>query len=380
MPPSTPSRLFAGAPEGAPASAKPTAVVYCEGNFGQTDGKTANGLVRHSERFQILAVIDSVLDGADAGLVLGGASNGIPVVSSLDAARRVQGGPPEWFVVGMAPSSGMLSADQRAVVLRAMSLGMNVVNGLHEFLNDDPEFAAAAMLGGVEIVDVRRPAEKNDLHMFSGRIDAVTCPRIAVLGTDGAIGKRTTATVLAAALESAGLRTVLVGTGQTSLIQGTEYGVALDAVPAQFCAGEMEHAVVDAFERERPDVMVIEGQGALSHPAYLTSAYILRGTRPQAVILQHAPRRICLSDFPSLPTPTASSEIHLIETFADTRVIGVTLNHEHMSEADVAAAVAEYHAELGLPVTDALLRPTRELVDMVLAAFPVLEGRMAAVG
>ena len=84
---------------------------------------------------------------------------------------------------------------------------------------------------------------------------------------------------------------MLVGTGQTSLIQGARYGVALDAVPAQFCAGEMEHAVVDAFERERPDVMVIEGQGALSHPAYLTSAYILRGSRPQAVILQHAPRR-----------------------------------------------------------------------------------------
>jgi uncharacterized NAD-dependent epimerase/dehydratase family protein len=279
----------------------------------------------------------------------------------------------------MAPSSGLLSPEQREVVLRAMSLGMSVVNGLHEFLNDDPEFAAAAILGGVEILDVRRPADKKDLHMFTGRIDLVTCPRIAVLGTDGAIGKRTTATVLAAALEAAGLRTVLVGTGQTSLIQGARYGAALDAVPAQFCAGEMEHAVVEAFEQERPDVMVIEGQGALSHPAYLTSAYILRGSRPQGVILQHAPRRNRLSDFPTMQMPTAASEIHLIETFADTRVIGVTLNHENMSDAEVDLAIDEYRAQLGVPVTDAILRPPRELVDMVVAAFPALEGQLAAV-
>jgi len=379
MHPSSPSPSPLVAPERPSSQRQPTAVVYCEGNFGRIDGKTANGLVRHSERFRIVAVVDSEHAGSDAGLVLGDGPNGIPVVAGLEAALSTPGGRPDWFVFGMAPSSGLLSPEQREVVLQAMSLGMSVVNGLHEFLNDDPEFAAAAILGDVEILDVRRPADKKDLHMFTGRIDSVTCPRIAVLGTDGAIGKRTTATVLAAALEAAGLRTVLVGTGQTSLIQGARYGVALDAVPAQFCAGEMEHAVVEAFEQERPDVMVIEGQGALSHPAYLTSAYILRGSRPQAVILQHAPRRNRLSDFPTMQAPTAASEIHLIETFANTRVIGVTLNHENMSDAEVDLAIDEYRAELGVPVTDALLRPARELVDIVVAAFPALEGQLAAV-
>jgi uncharacterized NAD-dependent epimerase/dehydratase family protein len=379
MYPSSPSPSRLGAPERPSSQRQPTAVVYCEGNFGRIDGKTANGLVRHSERFRIVSVVDSEHAGSDAGLVLGDGPNGIPVIAGLEAALGVPGGRPDWFVFGMAPSSGLLSPEQREVVLRAMSLGMSVVNGLHEFLNDDPEFAAAAILGGVEILDVRRPADKKDLHMFTGRIDSVTCPRIAVLGTDGAIGKRTTATVLAAALEAAGLRTVLVGTGQTSLIQGARYGAALDAVPAQFCAGEVEHAVVEAFEQERPDVMVIEGQGALSHPAYLTSVYILRGSRPQGVILQHAPRRRRLSDFPTMQAPTAASEIHLIETFADTRVIGVTLNHENMSVAEVDLAVDEYRAELGVPVTDALLRPPRELVDMVVAAFPALEEQLTAV-
>jgi uncharacterized NAD-dependent epimerase/dehydratase family protein len=378
MSPSHPSVLVVDAPPSDRPEEPPTAVVYCEGNFGATDGKTANGLVRHSERFRVASVIDSVHAGADAGEVLGDPRNGIPVVADLDAALALPGTRPRWFLIGLAPSTGLLSAQQRAVVLRAMSLGLSVVNGLHEFLNDDPEFVAASVLGGVEILDVRRPADKKDLHMFSGRIESVTCPRIAVLGTDGAIGKRTTATVLAGALEAVGLRTALIGTGQTSLIQGAQHGVALDAVPAQFCAGEMEHAVVSAFEQERPDVIVIEGQGALSHPAYLTSAYILRGSRPQAVLLQHAPRREHLSDFPAIRTPSAASEIRLIEAFADTRVIGVTLNHEHMSDQEVDAAIAGLGAELGLPVSDALLSPPQHLVDMVLSAFPALEGRLAA--
>lgn len=372
------SRPVVDAPVERPDGVLPPAVVYCENNFGTTDGKTANGLVRHCERYRIIAVIDSARAGADAGTVLGDPANGIPVVDGLDAALAVDDERPEWFVLGMAPLSGLLSSEERGAVLDAMSRGLSVMNGLHEFLNDDPEFAAAAVLGGVEIVDIRRPPDKVDLRMFSGRIGSVTCPRIAVLGTDGAIGKRTTSTRLVAALEAAGLRAVLVGTGQTSLIQGAKYGVALDAIPAQFCAGEVEAAVVAAAEGEDPDVIVIEGQGALSHPAYLTSAYILRGSLPQAVILQHAPRRHHLSDFPKLPTPTAASEIHLIETFAATRVIGLTINHEHMGIDEVEAAAIEYERDLGIPATDALLMSPARLVDMVLGAFPALEGRIVA--
>ena len=176
-------------------------------------------------------------------------------------------------------------------MLGAMSRGMGLVNGLHEFLNDDPEFAAASALHQTTILDVRRPRNKKDLRMFSGRISTVTCPRIAVLGTDGAIGKRTTATVLTTALRARGIKAVLIGTGQTGIIQGARYGVALDAIPSQFCSGELEATIVDAFEREHPDVIIIEGQGALSHPAYLTSTFILRGAQPNGVILQHAPFR-----------------------------------------------------------------------------------------
>ncbi|WP_436795099.1 DUF1611 domain-containing protein [Actinospongicola halichondriae] len=350
-----------------------SAVVYCEANFGRIDGKTANGLVRHSERYAIVSVVDSTTAGQDAGQVLDGEPVGIPIHVDLDEAIAVFGSVPDHFIIGVAPTSGLLADAERTVVLDAMSRGMNIVNGLHEFLNDDAEFAAAAAFHDVEIVDVRRPRAKRDLRMFTGEIHEVTCPRIAVLGTDGAIGKRTTATVLTRALNARGVKAVMVSTGQTGLIQGAKYGVALDAIPAQFCAGELEATVVEAFHAERPDVIIVEGQGALSHPTYMSSTVVLRGTCPAGVVLQHAPARRVLSDFPTVPMPTPASEINLIETFADTRVIGLTINHEDMTDAEVSAAIVLYEETLGLPATDALTRSPDKLVRMVMTAFPRLE-------
>ena len=354
---------------------RPRAIVYCEANFGAIDGKTANGLVRHSERYDIISVIDSTLAGQDTGMVLDAELNGIPICRDLHDAMT-QGGPaPELFIVGVAPTSGMLSKIERSVLLDAMSHGLSIVNGLHEFLNDDPEFAAAAAINSVEITDVRRPRAKTDLRMFDGSIHDVTCPRIAVLGTDGAIGKRTTATILTNALNDQGVRAVLVGTGQTSLIQGARHAVALDAIPAQFVTGELEATVVEAFEVESPDVIIVEGQGALSHPTYLSSTAVLRGSLPAAVILQHAPARKTISDFPNYVMPTAISEINLIETFTDTNVIGLTINHEDMTDSEVTTAITMYELELDIPATDALTRPTDRLLDMVFTAFPDLEER-----
>jgi uncharacterized NAD-dependent epimerase/dehydratase family protein len=356
----------------------PTAVVYCEANFGAIDGKTANGLVRHSEKYEILSVIDSEKVGLDTGMVLDDKPNGIPICRDLtDALARAEI-VPDCFIFGMAPASGMLSSHERGLVLEAIDLGMNVVNGLHEFLSDDPAFAAASAAKNVQIFDVRKPPAKKDLRMFSGRIADVTCPRIAVLGTDCAIGKRTTATVLTRALNARGFKAVMVGTGQTGLIQGARYGVALDAIPSQFCAGELEATILEAFEGENPDVIVIEGQGALSHPAYSTSSFILRGSCPDGVVLQHAPGRTSRCDFPQMVMPAAASEINLIQTFADTKVIGLTINHEDMTDAEVDTAILLYELELGIPVTDALTRSPERLVDMVLLAFPELDQEMTA--
>ncbi len=358
---------------------RPTAIVYCEGNFGAIDGKTANGLVRHSERYKILSIIDSEKAGLDAGIVLGEKSKSIPIVRNLADAIAHAIDIPDYFILGMAPKNGMLSTYERGLVLDAMSNGMNIVNGLHEFLNDDPAFVAASAAMNVTILDIRRPRAKKGLRTFSDRIREVTCPRIAVLGTDCAIGKRTTATILTRALNDVGVKTVLVGTGQTGLIQGARYGVALDAVPSQFCAGELEATVVDAFERERPDVIIIEGQGALSHPAFSTSSLIIRGSRPDGVVLQHAPGRDKRCDFAHMPMPTPATEINLIQTFADTKVIALTLNHENMSGEEIDAAISLFEYELGIPAIDPLSPSSARLVRMVLAAYPKLQAKLSAV-
>ncbi len=354
-----------------------TAIIYCEANFGEIDGKTANGLIRHSEKYKILSVIDSEKAGLDAGVVLDNKPNAVPICRDLNDALAQAGSIPDFFIFGMAPASGMLSKHERGLLLEAMSHGMNIVNGLHEFLNEDPVFAAACLANQVEIVDVRRPRDKKDLNMFSGRIAEVTCPVIAVLGTDCAIGKRTTANIITSALNESGIKTVMIGTGQTGLIQGARYGVALDAVPSQFCAGELEATIVKAFEIENPDIIIVEGQGALSHPAFSTTSFILRGSCPDGVVLQHAPGRSMRCDFEKMAMPTPASEINLIETFADTKVIGLTINHEHMSDGEVDTAITRYEQEIGIPVTDALTRSPERLVKMVLAAFPLLKEKRA---
>lgn len=373
----TDSRPVPGAPASLPIGS--SAIVYCEGQFGEQDGKTANGLVRHSEKYEVLSVIDSHQAGADAGRFLDGTPNGIPVLADLTEAISHAGRVPDYLICGVAPADGLLSPAQRLVLLDGIARGMHVINGLHEFLNDDAEFVAASVLAGVTITDIRRPKAKKDLHLFSGRIFDVTCPRIAVLGTDGAIGKRTTATLLVQALKARGINAVMVGTGQTTLIQGGKYGVALDALVPQFCSGEVENQVVAAFEGEDPDVIIVEGQGALSHPAYLTSAHILRGSQPAGVIVQHAPKRRMLGDFPMVPMPSIASEVTLIEAFADTKVIGITVNHEHMTDDEIGGAIDQLELELGLPATDPLTRPLDQLVEMVLRSFPELEATLVSI-
>jgi uncharacterized NAD-dependent epimerase/dehydratase family protein len=360
------------------ASRVASAIVFCEANFGEIDGKTANGLIRQSEKYKILSVIDSEKAGLDAGMVLDNKPNAIPVCRDLDDALVRAGAVPDFFIYGMAPSSGMLSKHERSIVLEAMSYGMNIVNGLHEFLNDDPVFSAACIANKVEIRDVRKPRDKKDLSLFSGCIAKVSCPVIAVMGTDCAIGKRTTANIITSALNTSGIKTIMVGTGQTGLIQGARYGVALDAVPSQFCAGELETMIVKAFEVENPDVIIIEGQGALSHPAFSSSSFILRGSCPDAVVLQHAPKRKMRCDFDGMAMPEPASEINLIETFSDTRIIGLTINHEHMSGLEVDEVINQYEQELGIPVTDALTCSRNTLVDMIVNAFPALNKNLSA--
>jgi len=250
---------------------KKTALVYCDNEFGLMDGKTATGLVRHSETYRIVGVIDSSLAGKDAGAELGDKKNNIPIFANLDEALSNLSEVPNCYIYGKAPLDGFISADERFLILEAMEKGMDIINGLHEFFSEDQEFIQMAIQCGVQITDIRKPPKLKDSHLFTGRISKVNVPVIAVLGTDCACGKMTTAVELNKALNNLGLKSVMIATGQTSLMQGARYGVSMDALISQFAIGEIENAICQAFDHEHPDIILVEGQSAVSHPAFMSS-------------------------------------------------------------------------------------------------------------
>jgi len=342
-----------------------TAIVYCEGAFGTPTGKTANGLVRHTARYRILGVIDSTRSGLDAGEFLEGRPAGIPIFASLGEALARLESRPDYFVIGLAPDGGQLPPSARAAVREALESGMQVDSGLHQFLGDDPEFAALAASRNLRIRDVRRPPDRSQLHFFSGRIDQVGAPRIAVLGTDSAIGKRTTTVRLNQALNAAGIRSEMIGTGQTSWLQGVKYGLLLDSLINDFVTGEIEHAIHEAWINEHPEVILLEGQGSLAHPAYPGGFELIGAGRVAGIILQHAPARKVYDGFDHYPLGSLDREIQLLELLALQPVIAITINHEEMTRAEVAATVAEYEERYQRPVADVLWDGCDKLVAAV---------------
>jgi len=349
------------------------ALVYCEGEFGKIDGKVANGLARHSEKYQILGIIDSTKTGLDAGDFLDGIKNGIPIFRSSEDAIETLGFVPEYFIYGIAAITAFLNHYDRGIIFAAMKLGMNIINGLPEFFTEDEEFVQKAHDYDVQIYDMRKSPMRKHLHNFTGLIHKVTIPVITVLGTDCAVGKRTTTVELVSALKQAGLNASFIATGQTGLLQGAKYGVVVDVLSSGFASGEVENAILNAYKGERPDIIVVEGQGALSHPAYTSSHAIVRGAVPDAVILQHPPRRKNHCDYPTLPMPTPESEIELIEIFSKTKVIAITINHEDMTDVQVKDTIDEYESRYELPTTDVLKFGCDKLVETLFKVFPKLQ-------
>lgn len=344
------------------------AIVYCEDAFNTPNGKTAHGLVRFTNRYQIAAVIDSRYKGKDAGKVLDSHPNGIPICASIEeaiATARERSLPASHLVIGLAPDGGRLSPAARANVRHAVQLGLHVDSGLHDFLSDDPEIAAIARGKGVAIRDVRKPPERSQLHFFSGKIEEVTSLKIALLGTDSAVGKRTTAWLLIKALQEAGYSAEMVGTGQTAWMQGARFSIIMDSLINDFVSGEIEHAVWSAWKEARPQVIVIEGQGSLMNPAYPGGFEILAGGRPDIVILQHAPARKDYDGFPGYPIHPLAKQIQVIEMLSGKPVVAITINHEDLHQEQIPLVCDAIHKAVGLPAFDALKFGASELVEVI---------------
>jgi uncharacterized NAD-dependent epimerase/dehydratase family protein len=169
------------------------AIVLANGVYKIRDGKVAHGLVRGSSRFRVIGVVEPALAGQDAGEALDGVHRGIPILSSIAAALGPEGEVPEFCVIGVAPHGGHLSDELRGMVLEAIEGGLSIVNGLHDWMGEDPVLAEAARRSGVRLIDIRRPKSLPELDFWSGAIYGVRAARVAVLGMDCAIGKRTSA-------------------------------------------------------------------------------------------------------------------------------------------------------------------------------------------
>ncbi len=350
-----------------------TALVLCEGAFNRTAGKTAAGLVRHSLRFKIVGILDSTLAGKDAGEVLDGKHAGIPIFSSVTDALRKLGSRPDYLIIGVATIGGMLPRAFRPAVREALKNGVNVISGLHEWLAQDTEFSELAKKHDVTITDIRKESPLEKMHYYRNLASKMDAVRIPVLGTDAAIGKRTTAIILTKALNERGIKTSFVATGQTGLLQGSRFGVPVDAIRGDYVVGELENAIQMAYEFERPKVIIIEGQGALSHPAYVTgSKTIVSASQPNAVVLQHAPTRKWRTYHETelhLPNGTIEQEMELIRVLAKAPVIGITINHQGMTKEEVRQKAKEYEEKYGIPACDVLLDGPERIVDAIISRF-----------
>jgi uncharacterized NAD-dependent epimerase/dehydratase family protein len=344
------------------------AIVYCDGAFGTPNGKTAHGLVRRTQRYHVLSVVDSRHAGMDAGEVLDGKPCGIPIWNSVERAVAVAANSPEpatHLVIGLAPDGGRLSTRARADVVRAIYARLYVDSGLHDFLSDDLQLANLALGRGVRIRDVRKPPPRSELHFFSGKIEEVRSLKIAMLGTDSAVGKRTTAWLLVDALKAAGYKAEMIGTGQTAWMQGVRFGIILDSLVNDFVAGEIEHVIWRCWKAAKPDVMVLEGQGSLMNPAYPGGMELLAAGRPDVVILQHAPARKHYDGFPHHPLHTLERQIQAIEVVSERSVVAVTINHENLTSAQVREECQRIRESTGLPAVDILRHGASGLVQVV---------------
>ncbi|MFT5953214.1 MAG: putative NAD-dependent epimerase/dehydratase family protein [Cyclobacteriaceae bacterium] len=311
------------------------AVLITGGLLNSINAKTAHGLLRVSNRFEIIGVIDEKHAGKDAGIVVDGQELGIPVAGSI-SSFVASNDMPKYAIIGMATKGGVLPKDLYSSIKEILSMGIHVVNGLHEPLAEIAEFREVAYEYGDIIYDIRKSKPFKELHFWTGKVKEITATKIAVLGTDCALGKRTTSRMLEAALIENGLKAEMIYTGQTGWMQGANYGFLFDATANDFISGELEHALYQCWKNEKVDVLIMEGQSGLRNPSGPCGSEFIISGAADGVILQHSPVRSKFKGMENYPSdmPDILDEVELIERLGS-KVIALTINTQQMNEEDV---------------------------------------------
>ncbi len=347
---------------------KPRAMVLTDGMLHEAEAKTAHGLIRGTDRYDIAAVIDRTHAGKDAGEVLDGIHRNIPVFASADAIIAAIPGI-EYCIIGIATIGGVLPAGFIPIIESCIRQNISIVNGLHDFLTDMPGLVALAALHNVTLTDIRKSKNKKDLHFWNAGVYQVSAPVIAVIGTDCALGKRTTCRLVKQACEAEGIHAQMIYTGQTGWLQGGQYGFIVDSTLNDFISGELEHAIVSCWKQTQPDVIFIEGQSALRNPSGPCGAELLVSGNARHTILVHAPKRKYYEHLPEWGAiPSAASEIALINMYGS-KVIALALNTEHCTPGEALLFQQQYENDLQLPVLLPLQQGVARVVPFIKSLF-----------
>jgi uncharacterized NAD-dependent epimerase/dehydratase family protein len=336
-------------------------------------GKTAHGLLRRSERFEIVAVVGANEPPGDAGQLIGTSALGIPLVGSVAEALALARIKPKWAIVGVATQGGKMSSQLRSLVLSAARKSLSIVSGLHDQLADDAEIAAETARHGTEMLDLRRAKKPSQMRYWTGKIYDIAATRVAVLGTDCIVGKRTTAWMIVSALRERSCPAEFIYTGQTGWLQGAEYGFVLDATVNDFITGELENALL-ACERDRsPDVMIIEGQSSMQNPSTPCGSELIVSGDVHGVVLQHVPGRMHFCGYDALEgrRPSLETEIALLAAYG-IPLLGICLNFSEFDGPDRDQYMFELKSRFKVPVADPV---HGSLADIITRIVELIEQR-----
>lgn len=334
----------------------PRVAILAEGQLARVTAKTAIGVLRYAP-FAVVAVIDSTRAGSDAAGHVG-VGAGVPVVATLaDAVARGA----DVLLIGTAAAGGRIPDPYRPFLADALGRGLEVWNGLHERVLEDPALRAAASAGGGRVRELREPPK--DLPVGGHRAPRGGATVVLTVGSDAAVGKMTASLEIVAALRRAGRRAAFVATGQTGIAIAGE-GIAVDAVAADFIAGATERMVCDAAASA--DWVVVEGQGSLTHPGFSgVTLGMLHGSAPHLMVLCHDASRRIVKGYTDLPVRPLIELVRIYEDAAGwsrppgaerAAVAAIAVNTSGLDEREAARAVFDASAGTGLPAAD----PIRE--------------------
>jgi D-glutamate N-acetyltransferase len=338
------------------ASSRRRLLILAEGRSADPHyGKTARGVMRYRPE-HVVALLDSTRAEGDT-------EDGFPVVRSVEEAMRYE---PTSALVGVATQGGRFPPAWRELLKATISAGLDVENGLHEFISDDAELVALAAQHGVTLRDLRKAPP--GLNVPTGANLEHGATTVLTVGSDCAIGKMTVSLELDREARRRGIKSEFVPTGQTGIaIAG--WGISVDAVVADFIAGAAERLVLEGVERGG-ELLLVEGQGSLLHPYYSgVTLGLIHGSAPHAYVLCHKAGERFVEEDARFPIPPLSELADLHRRMSllarPAEVVGIALNTRDLDEAEARRAVEETEVETGLPATDPVRFGAGKLVDSI---------------